>query len=584
MGDTLQSLVLAKNPTLIFGTSEFLLASLSLSPTPTFVPLVLLIAILRIHGLRIACRSTRVLELMCSWVAVTAGASLAHYSSATNALSSSSQAFAAVAFMSAITYVLAILSIYIDIRFNRRFQTVWAQVTFLPVVWATTWAIVSHLSPVGRLLNWSPVSSSHPFNWLLPYTGPMGIDWAVGACAALSSEVAAAWLMGTDNDEQPVHLSTSSGQAQSNRRSRSFLTLGTLLVALTLPSLHVSLPARTDTIFDTSPLGVACALPPVRKGQRPTLHDFISETRKLTSQAKVVLWPESAVVFNSQGEREAAFEELRKDIQKSLIGVAFEELLPEDPSNPSRSGVRRNGLALVHEGQKKGEEVIQYYKRNLVPFTESFSAIPSTEPPAIYNFELGPPKWATRPEWSSTPNHTRPVTITSSICLDFAFSSAFSSLDSRPALILAPARTWDSTVSLAMWEQAKARANEIGSMVLWCDGGATGVSGVGGGGFSEIMQLGSGSWTRTISFQFPFDQRRTVYALVGDFGVLVLLVAIMGGSSVVWYLPALSGSLSGSRSVLQAVPLLRRLLPGRQRDQENLIDVTVPGERQSLLH
>jgi apolipoprotein N-acyltransferase len=195
----------------------------------------------------------------------------------------------------------------------------------------------------------------------------MGIDWAVGACAALCSEVAAAWLMGTNNDEQPVNLSTSSGEAQSNRRSRSLLALGTLLVALTLPSLHVSLPARIDTIIDSSPLGVACALPSVHKGQRPTLGDFITETKKLTSQAKVILWPESAVVFNSLGEREAAFEVLRKDIQKSVVGVAFEEYLPEDPSNPGESRMRRNGLALVHEGQEKGEEVIQYYKRNLVP-------------------------------------------------------------------------------------------------------------------------------------------------------------------------------------------------------------------------
>ncbi|KAG1757787.1 hypothetical protein EDB19DRAFT_1891479 [Suillus lakei] len=572
MGDTLQSLILAKNPTLIFGASEFLLALVSLGPNPTFVPLVLLLTILRIHGLRIACRSTRVLELICSWVAVTGGASLAHYSSATNALSSSSQSFAAVAVMSAITYVLAILPFYVDIRFHRRFQTVWAQITFLPVVWATTWAIVSHFSPVGRLLNWSPVSTSHPFHWLLPYTGPMGIDWAVGACAALSSEVAAAWLMDSDNDEQPVHISTSPGEAQSNRRSRSLLTLGTLLIALALPSLHGSLPARIDTLYGVSPMGVACALPPVRNSQHPTLGDFIAETRKLTSQAKVVLWPESSVVFNSEGEREAAFEELRKDIQQSLIGVAFEEYVPQDPSNP-QSRMKRNGLALVHREQKKGEEVVQYYKRNLVPFTESFSAIPSTEPPTIYTLELGAPKWATRTEWSSTPNHTRPVTITSSICLDFAFSSAFSSLDSRPALILAPARTWDPTVGLAMWEQAKSRAHEIGSM------GQRESAAVGGGGISEIMQVGSGSWTRTIGLQFPFDQRRTVYAVVGELGVLVLLVAIMGGTSVAGYLPALSRS----RSVLQAVPLLRRLLPGRRRDQENLIDVAVPGESQSLL-
>ncbi|KAG1749796.1 uncharacterized protein EDB91DRAFT_1109715 [Suillus paluster] len=577
MGDTLRSLILAEYPTPIFAATEGVLAFLSLGPAPTFVPLVLLLTILRIHGLRVACRSTRVLELICSWFVVTVGASLAHYSSATNALSSSSQSFAAVAVMSAITYVGAIVPFYLDIRFNRGFQTIWAQTTFFPVVWATTWCLASHISPVGRLLHWSPVSTSHPYNWLLPYTGPVGIDWAVAACAGLCSEVAATWLMGSDKEEQPVHVSTSASEAQSKRGSRSLLALGTLLVAFTLPSLYPSLPAHADTSVDISPLGVACALPPVRKGRHPTLSDFIAETRTLTPRAKVVLWPESAVVFNNEDEREAAFQTLRKDIGQSLIGVAFEEFLPEDPSNPGGSRMKRNGLALVHHGQEKGQEVIQYYKRNLVPFTESFSAVPSTAPPSIYTFELTHPTWTTKPEWSSTPNHTRPIPVTSSICLDFAFSSAFSSLESRPALILAPARTWDPTVGLAMWEQAKSRANEIGSAVLWCDGGATGVSGIGGGGISEIMQVGAGSWSRTIGLQFPFDQTRTVYAVIGEFGVLVFLVAIMGGSSAAKYLP------TSGRRFMEAVPLLQRLIRGRS-DQEDLIDVAVPGERQSLLH
>ncbi|KAG0704386.1 hypothetical protein DFH29DRAFT_827948 [Suillus ampliporus] len=579
MEDTLQSLILTQYPTPIFAATEFVLAFLSLGPSPTFVPLVLLLTTLRIHGLRIAHRSTRILELICSWAAVTVGASLAHYSSATNALSSGPQSFAAVAVMSAITYVCAIVPFYLDICFNRGFQMIWAQLTFFPAVWAATWVAVSHISPVGRLLHWSPVSTSHPYGWLLPYTGPAGVDWVVAACAALSAEVVATWLMGSDKEEQPVHLSTAS-EAQSKRRSRNLLALATLLVAFTLPSFYVSLPTRTDTSFDVSPFGVACVLPPVRKGRQPTLSDFIAETKSLTPRAKVVLWPESAVVFSSQEEREATFETLRPNIQKSIIGVAFEESVPEDPSDPARSRMKRNGLALVHQGQKKGEEVIQYYKRNLVPFTESFSAVPSTAPPTMFTLELTHPTWISQSEWSSTPNHTRPIPITSSICLDFAFSSAFSSLDSRPGLILAPARTWDPTVGLAMWEQAKSRANEIGSMVLWCDGGATGVSGIGGGGISEIMQVGAGSWSRTISLQFPFDQRRTAYAVIGEIGVLVFLAAIMGGGLAATYLPALSGR----RSVLEVVPLLRRLLRGRRREEENLIDVAVPGERQSLLH
>ncbi|OAX44439.1 hypothetical protein K503DRAFT_729511 [Rhizopogon vinicolor AM-OR11-026] len=580
MGETLQSLILTKYPTPIFAASELLFSSLSLGPSPTFIPLVLLLATLRLHGLRIAFRSTRVPELMCSWLVVTIGAAMAHSSSATNALSSPTLSFVAVGVMSAITYVCAIFAFYIDICFSRRFPTIWAQVTFFPVVWAMTWSAVSHISPVGRLLNWSPVSTSHPYGWLLPYTGPAGIDFAVAACAALCTEVAAIWLMGSDEEEQLVISTSSVDQASSKRRSRNLLTLGILLATLALPSLHVSLPLRIDTSFNASPLGVACALPPLRKGSHPVLSDFIAETRKLTPLAKVVLWPESAVVFHSQEEREDAFELLRKDIQHSLIGVAFEEFVPEDPLNPSGSRMKRNGLALVNHEQKRGDEIVQYYKQNLVPFTESFSAVPSTEPPNIYTLELGPPKWTTSPEWSSTPNHTRPISITSSICLDLAFSSAFSSLDSRPALILAPARTWDPTVGLAMWEQAKSRANEIGSMVLWCDGGATGVSGVGGGGISEIMQVGAGSWARTIGLQFPFDQQRTLYAIIGEIGVFVFLVVIMGVGSAGSHLPALPGR----HAFLGIVPTLRRLIPGRRADQANLIDFTESGERQSLLH
>lgn len=369
MGGTLQSLILTKYPIPIFAVTELLLSFLSLGPSPTFIPLVLLLATLRLHGLRTASRSTRVLELMSSWLVVTLGASMAHYSSAMNGLSNSSQSFIAVGVMSAMTYVCAIVAFYLDICFTRRLPTIWARLTFFPVVWVLTWVVVSHLSPVGRLLNWSPVSTSHPYSWLLPYTGPLGIDWAVAACAVLCSEFAAMWLMGSDEEEQLVHSTTS--------KVPSKITLGILLAALALPtSLFTTLPTHIDTSFDASPLGVACVLPPVRKGSHPTLSDFITETKRITPLAKVVLWPESAVGFNSQEEREIAFENLRggNGIQQSLVGVAFEEFVPEDPSNPSGSRMKRNGLALIHSNQKRGEEIIQYYKRNLVPCT-SFPSI-----------------------------------------------------------------------------------------------------------------------------------------------------------------------------------------------------------------
>lgn len=154
---------------------------------------------------------------------------------------------------------------------------------------------------------------------------------------------------------------------------------------------------------------------------------------------------------------------------------------------------------------------------NLV--TETYSMAPSYDPPAIHNLSIRQNRYD---------KHPRPLSLTASICLDFASPSAFSDLPSRPALILAPARTWQSDVSLAMWEQVKARAAETGSIALFCDGGDGGMSGVVGQGMSEPTQVGSGSWVRTVAVEWPFNESRTIYAAVGDWGILALVWALCG--------------------------------------------------------
>jgi hypothetical protein len=73
-----------------------------------------------------------------------------------------------------------------------------------------------------------------------------------------------------------------------------------------------------------------------------------------------------------------------------------------------------------------------------------------------------------------------------------------------------------------MWLQAQQRAAELQSIVLWCDGGEGGVSGVAGHGFSDVVQVGSGSFVRTIGIQYPFDDQKTYFARFGD-SVLILL-------------------------------------------------------------
>ncbi|KAF9244519.1 hypothetical protein BU15DRAFT_41930 [Melanogaster broomeanus] len=586
---SLQAFILTEHPTPFFAVVELALASLALGPLPRFIPLVLLLSVLKIHGQRIAFRHTRGRELLCSWFFISVGSSIAHWAAAASALSSPTQSLAAVAILSSITYLFALPALYLDIQIKGRVTTDWAKLTLFPALWATCWSVASHISPVGRLLNWSPVSGSHAYNWIVPYVGPVGIDWIVAAWAVACSEVASQWLMGFEVYE-PLGMHTS--QSLLSSRSKGLLTLVTMLLALTLPSFMFSnIPIRADIPADATSLTLGCALPHPLDGSRPTLDDFIDETSRMNT-ATVILWPESAVVFNSAKEREAAFERIRKLPIHSYVGVAFEEYLMGDPSRT------KNGFALLHKGQKPGDEVMQYYKRNLVPFTESFSKVPSIDPPVVTHLQLAHPKGITAPQWAPPPDHTRPIPVTSSICLDFASPSAFTGLDSRPALILGPARTWDTNVGLAMWEQAKTRANELGSMVLWCDGGVTGVSGVGGGGIHEIMQAGGGTWMRTIGVPYPFDEDRTLYSKAGELSVILFLVSLMSGGIALNYL-FVEGSrgafaaLTGGRVALnfvraaaltggRRIPFVRRMIAPPPAEAD-LLGVGEVGERQNLL-
>jgi len=154
----------------------------------------------------------------------------------------------------------------------------------------------------------------------------------------------------------------------------------------------------------------------------------------------------------------------------------------------------------------------------------------------MFEVELDAPK-GQKIEWGPAPNHTRFIPLTSSICLDFASPSPFTDLPSRPGLILAPARTWERTVGYAMWLQARQRAEELQSIVLWCDGGEGGVSGVAGSGYNDVFQVGSGSFVRTIGIQYPFNHQKTPFARFGDsFLIFFWLLVFVPGRI---YLPAL---------------------------------------------
>jgi hypothetical protein len=78
-----------------------------------------------------------------------------------------------------------------------------------------------------------------------------------------------------------------------------------------------------------------------------------------------------------------------------------------------------------------------------------------------------------------------------------------------------------------MWLQAKQRAQELDSMVLWCDGGEGGFSGIAGGGYQSFEQIGTGSWVKDIGINHPFREGKTFYARWHDSWLLVYWAAVL---------------------------------------------------------
>jgi hypothetical protein len=206
---------------------------------------------------------------------------------------------------------------------------------------------------------------------------------------------------------------------------------------------------------------------------------------------------------------------------------------------------------------------------------ESFPLTPGPpSPPPVYSLPLGPPDGVKKPHWAPGPDYTRPIAVTASICLDFAMPSPFQGIDSRPALILAPARTWDPAIGSRMWEEVKQRANEIGSLALWCDGGKGGVSGVAGGGFNEIQQIGQGSWSMVVGFPYPFDPARTFYARFGDFASLAALWIFVIGPIGLWSIYRKGSWMAAYGACVDWFARKRRNPPpSAPQAQENLIDI-----------
>lgn len=212
------------------------------------------------------------------------------------------------------------------------------------------------------------------YSWIRPILGSVGIDWVVGAWAVIFSELIGMWIMGPegtlsvshDNGESllvPVDEvePPSDLERKVSQRSSRLLFVFTVLCIGALPSQFMRslpIPVNSDS---TARLSVGCALPlPTGNLTKPAFKDYKRETQRLVGLAKVILWPEGAVRFNSTEEKEEAVRLITEHADRSLIAISFEDYAEEN----GREGKLRNGVMLI--GREEGV-IFEYYKRHLVP-------------------------------------------------------------------------------------------------------------------------------------------------------------------------------------------------------------------------
>jgi hypothetical protein len=200
------------------------------------------------------------------------------------------------------------------------------------------------------------------YNWMLQWVGPAGYDWVVCAWAVVCSTAIGIWFMGSEGDELRGDVSENGTMPWPN--SRNVLIASFCLAVLTIPSFILDdLPLPVIS----TPFSVGCILPAFQryKHHDPTLDDFITESKKLTSSANILLWPEGAVQFRNESERDAALDRVRSEVTGSHVGVSFEELVSDPSDTSGHTPLKRTGVALV--SRSSSEVHLLYYKRHLVP-------------------------------------------------------------------------------------------------------------------------------------------------------------------------------------------------------------------------
>lgn len=355
---SLQQFIMIDHPGPVFNVAAFLLGLLSLTKTPPFWPLVMLISSSQLYIQNFHKRPHSGSKIFCLWLSISLAGTVTNLAPALHALSSSTSSLLMMACMSLIESGVSLIIVMADARVIGQNINPWAKTLLFPTLYASVWSGLSHLSPLGRLIMWSPTEGVGRLSWLLPITGPCIFDWTVAACAVLLTQIVSHWLMGPNIDDPPK---TSSSNNQYT------LTLASFLAVLTLPSFVMNNVPLPPSSLSTTPLTVGCVLPStIYDKRKPTeLAEFIEVSKKMTN-AHILIWPEGAVRFDNAQQKKEAFKQVSNNMSGTYVGVSFDEFVPDESGG--RTGKRRNGFALIAPLNKSDSIAeFEYYKRHLVP-------------------------------------------------------------------------------------------------------------------------------------------------------------------------------------------------------------------------
>jgi len=364
---------------LVFLPAITILAYFALATTSTIQPTILVVAALHVYT-RIIFPAPAYAQIFLLVTALSIGSALPNLPASTHALSTSAISIVILSILSLATSAVVVGALYAEWIVSRRVASPRTQVLLFPAVWSTVWTLLPHINPVGHLLTWSRANTAPAYQWLVPYLGTSSQDWIAASWAVVLSEVYQVWYMGPRFNDDDDHL-----EAPTTHKPRSSYTpfLASSLLALTIPSYFIGnvLPLPVNSIEEATPFGIGCILPTFQryKHHQPTLQDYIDETKKFQNRAAFLLWPEGAVTFDSDAERDRAFSIIRGNITGSYVGISFDQFV-SDPSDPhGHKALKKTGIAVISKASEK--PYLLYYKQHLVPGTSQW-----TLPTSIHGF------------------------------------------------------------------------------------------------------------------------------------------------------------------------------------------------------